>query len=60
MFTSDSRRDAAKQTKAQSQERRAALDARHKYLIGQLADAVALAEEEVEEALISDVQVKTK
>lgn len=43
-----------KQARALKEDRRSALDARHKYLISRLSDAVSVTESEVEEALVSD------
>ncbi|XP_069033626.1 dynein axonemal heavy chain 5 [Embiotoca jacksoni] len=53
-LSNEARREMAKQARALREERRAALDARHKYLIGRLADGGALGPLEVEDALISD------
>lgn len=57
LVSNEARREIAKQAKAMKEERRGALDARHKYLISRLSDAVTLGEAEVEDALISDDQV---
>lgn len=46
-----------KQARALKEDRRSALDARHKYLISRLSDAVSVTESEVEEALVSDSKV---
>uniref|UniRef100_A0A671WTD6 Dynein, axonemal, heavy chain 5 n=1 Tax=Sparus aurata TaxID=8175 RepID=A0A671WTD6_SPAAU len=46
-----------RQARAMKEERRATLDARHKYLISRLVDAGTLGEPEVEDALISDDKV---
>ncbi|XP_028288430.1 dynein heavy chain 5, axonemal [Parambassis ranga] len=54
LLSNEARREIAKQVRAMKEERRATLDARHKYLMTRLADAVALTEAEVEDALISD------
>ncbi|XP_036378537.1 dynein heavy chain 5, axonemal, partial [Megalops cyprinoides] len=54
VLSNEARREMAKQAKAAKDERRAMLDARHKYLITKLADGVSLGEAEVEEVLISD------
>ncbi|XP_062336343.1 LOW QUALITY PROTEIN: dynein axonemal heavy chain 5-like [Osmerus eperlanus] len=43
-----------KQARAVREERRAQLDARHKYLLTRLVDGAGLGEAEVEEALVSD------
>jgi len=57
LLSNEARREMAKQLKAVKEKKRAALDSRHKYLISRLADAVALGELEVEDALISDEKV---
>ncbi|XP_029955923.1 dynein heavy chain 5, axonemal [Salarias fasciatus] len=54
LLSNEARRELAKQARAMRDERRAALDARHKYLITRLADASSLGEPEVEDALVSD------
>ncbi|TKS87316.1 Dynein heavy chain 5, axonemal [Collichthys lucidus] len=54
LLSNEARREIAKQARAMKEERRATLDARHKYLISRLVDAGTLAEPEVEDALISD------
>ncbi|KAK2859783.1 hypothetical protein Q5P01_004403 [Channa striata] len=54
LLSNEARREMAKQAKAMKEERRAALDNRHKYLISRLVDAGTLGEEEVEDALVSD------
>ncbi|XP_044196361.1 dynein axonemal heavy chain 5-like [Thunnus albacares] len=54
LLSNEARREIAKQARALKEERRATLDARHKYLISRLVDAGTLGEPEVEEALISD------
>nr|XP_015210363.1 PREDICTED: dynein heavy chain 5, axonemal-like [Lepisosteus oculatus] len=54
VLSNEARKEMAKQAKATKDERRALLDARHKYLIVKLADGVGLGETEVEEAVISD------
>ncbi|XP_041823849.1 dynein heavy chain 5, axonemal [Melanotaenia boesemani] len=54
LLSNEARREILKQVKAMKEERRAALDSRHKYLINRLADSVTLKEMEVEDALISD------
>lgn len=57
LLSNEARREMTKQVRAMKEERRAALDARHKYLMIRLADAVTLTEAEVEDALISDDRV---
>ncbi|XP_047424698.1 dynein axonemal heavy chain 5-like [Mugil cephalus] len=54
LLSNEARTEIAKQVRALKEERRATLDARHKYLISRLADAVALGELELEDVLISD------
>ncbi|KAJ8385598.1 hypothetical protein AAFF_G00184600 [Aldrovandia affinis] len=54
VLSNEARREMAKQAKAAKDERRAMLDARHKYLITKLVDVVSLAEAEVEEVIVSD------
>ncbi|XP_070784429.1 dynein axonemal heavy chain 5 [Enoplosus armatus] len=54
LLSNEARREIAKQARAIKEERRATLDARHKYLISRLVDAGTLGEPEVEEALLSD------
>ncbi|XP_051241668.1 dynein axonemal heavy chain 5 isoform X2 [Dicentrarchus labrax] len=54
LLSNEARREIAKQARAMKEERRATLDARHKYLISRLVDAGTLGEPEVEDALISD------
>ncbi|XP_071340329.1 dynein axonemal heavy chain 5 isoform X1 [Trachinotus anak] len=54
LLSNEARREIAKQARAMKEERRGTLDTRHKYLISRLADATALGEAEVEDALISD------
>nr|XP_019968247.1 PREDICTED: dynein heavy chain 5, axonemal-like [Paralichthys olivaceus] len=54
LLSNEVRREIAKQARALREERRGTLDARHKYLIGRLADAGMLGEAEVEDAVISD------
>ncbi|CAK6981992.1 LOW QUALITY PROTEIN: dynein axonemal heavy chain 5-like [Scomber scombrus] len=53
-LSNEARREMAKQARAVKEERRATLDARHKYLMGRLVDAGTLGEADVEDALISD------
>lgn len=60
LLSNEARREIAKQMRAKKEERRALLDARHKYLISRLADAVTLSEQEVEDALISDDKVASQ
>lgn len=57
LLSNEARREMAKQARAMKEERRATLDARHKYLISRLVDAGTLGEPEVEDALISDDKV---
>lgn len=57
LLSNEARKEMAKQARAVKEERRAALDARHRYLVSRLADAVALGQQEVEDALISDEKV---
>ncbi|CAB1349768.1 unnamed protein product [Coregonus sp. 'balchen'] len=54
VLSNEARKEMAKQARAAKDERRAMLDARHKYLIAKLVDSVSLGETEVEEAFISD------
>ncbi|KAF3703904.1 Dynein heavy chain 5, axonemal Axonemal beta dynein heavy chain 5 Ciliary dynein heavy chain 5 [Channa argus] len=54
LLSNEARREMAKQARAMKEERRAALDARHKYLISRLVDAGTLGEMEVEDVLVSD------
>ncbi|XP_039465986.1 uncharacterized protein LOC120439255 isoform X1 [Oreochromis aureus] len=54
LLSNEARREAAKQARAVKEERRAALDARHKYLMSRLADAGSLEEAAVEDAIVSD------
>ncbi|XP_030612273.1 dynein heavy chain 5, axonemal [Archocentrus centrarchus] len=54
LLSNEARRELAKQARAIKEDRRAALDARHKYLISRLADGESLEEPEVEDAIISD------
>ena len=58
VLSNEAKREMAKQARALKEERKAALDGRHRYLISMLADSGPLAEHEVEEALISDDKVK--
>lgn len=57
VLSNEARKEMAKQARAAKDERRAMLDARHKYLIAKLVDSVSLGETEVEEAFISDDKV---
>lgn len=59
-LSNEARRELAKQARALKEERRAALDGRHKYLMGRLAEAVALAEAEAEDAIIADEKVASQ
>ncbi|KAI3354988.1 hypothetical protein L3Q82_004780 [Scortum barcoo] len=54
LLSNEARREIAKQARALREERRATLDARHKYLISRLVDGGTVGEPEVEDALISD------
>ncbi|KAM6971581.1 LOW QUALITY PROTEIN: dynein axonemal heavy chain 8-like [Tautogolabrus adspersus] len=54
LLSNEAKREMAKQARAVKEERRATLDARHKYLINRLVDAATLGEPEVEDALLSD------
>ncbi|XP_054862859.1 dynein axonemal heavy chain 5 isoform X2 [Amphiprion ocellaris] len=54
LLSNEARRQIAKQARAMKEERRAALDGRHQYLIGRLVDAGTLQQLEVEDALICD------
>ncbi|XP_055363688.1 dynein axonemal heavy chain 5 [Betta splendens] len=54
LLSNEARKEMVKQARALKEERRAALDARHRYLVGRLASAVGLGEQEVEDALLSD------
>lgn len=56
-LSTEARRELVKQARALKEERRAALDTRHKYLISRLVDGGTLAEPEVEDALVSDDKV---
>lgn len=60
LLSNEARREIAKQVRAMKEERRATLDARHKYLRSRLTDAVSLGETEVEDALISDEKVASQ
>lgn len=57
LLSNEARREIAKQARAIKEERRATLDARHKYLISRLVDAGTLGEPEVEDVLVSDDKV---
>ncbi|XP_067341566.1 dynein axonemal heavy chain 5 isoform X2 [Channa argus] len=54
LLSNEARREMAKQARAMKEERRASLDARHKYLISRLVDAGTLGEMEIEDVLVSD------
>ncbi|KAL0969945.1 hypothetical protein UPYG_G00234980 [Umbra pygmaea] len=54
VLSNQARKEMAKQAKAAKDQRRAKLDARHKYLVAKLVDCVCVGENEVEEAFISD------
>lgn len=60
LLSNEARREIAKQVRAMKEERRATLDARHKYLMSRLADTVSLGEQEVEDALVSDEKVASQ
>ncbi|XP_059182778.1 dynein axonemal heavy chain 5 [Centropristis striata] len=53
-LSNEARREMAKQARALKEERRAALDARHKYLMSRLVGTGTLGEPELEDAVISD------
>uniref|UniRef100_A0A6I8N0V6 Dynein axonemal heavy chain 5 n=1 Tax=Ornithorhynchus anatinus TaxID=9258 RepID=A0A6I8N0V6_ORNAN len=53
-LSSETRKELAKQVKVTKEERKAQLDARHKYLVLRLADGIELSEQDVEYAIISD------
>ncbi|CAI5672460.1 unnamed protein product [Oreochromis niloticus] len=54
LLSNEARREVAKQARSVKEERRAALDARHKYLMSRLADAGSLEEAAVEDTMVSD------
>ncbi|XP_031697941.1 uncharacterized protein LOC116380116 isoform X2 [Anarrhichthys ocellatus] len=54
LLSNEARREMAKQARAAKEERRATLDARHRYLISRLVDGGTPGEPEVEDSLISD------
>ncbi|KAG5268040.1 hypothetical protein AALO_G00207560, partial [Alosa alosa] len=54
LLSNEARKEMVKQAKALKDERRAAIDGRHKYLMSKMADSLSLGEAEVEEALVSD------
>ncbi|XP_016398775.1 dynein heavy chain 5, axonemal-like [Sinocyclocheilus rhinocerous] len=54
ILSNEARKEKIKQVKALKDERRAALDGRHKYLISIIAEMMSLGDTEVEEAIISD------
>lgn len=58
MLSNEARKEMAKLAKVTKDERRAQLDARHKYLVSKLADGLGIGENEVEDFLISDDKVK--
>lgn len=60
LLSNEARREIAKQARALKEDRQAALDARHKYLISRLADGGSLEELEVEDAIISDDKVSSQ
>lgn len=57
LLLNEAQKDKGKQLKALKDERRAALDGRHRYLISVIAEVISLGEMDVEEAIISDDQV---
>lgn len=57
ILSNEARKEKIKQVKALKDERRAALDGRHKYLISIIAEVISLGDAEVEEAIISDDKV---
>ncbi|XP_077101314.1 dynein axonemal heavy chain 5-like [Siphateles boraxobius] len=56
LLLNEAQKDKGKQLKALKDERRAALDGRHRYLITIIAEVISLEEMDVEEAIISDDQ----
>ncbi|MEE6465421.1 hypothetical protein FKM82_006550, partial [Ascaphus truei] len=54
LLSNEARKEMAKQAKVTKDERRAQLDARHKYLISKLAYGIGVGDNEVEDFLISD------
>ncbi|KAM4028219.1 dynein axonemal heavy chain 5-like [Anomaloglossus baeobatrachus] len=54
VLSNEARKEMAKLAKVTKDERRAQLDARHKYLVSKLADGLGIGENEVEDFLISD------
>ncbi|XP_043921456.1 dynein axonemal heavy chain 5-like [Protopterus annectens] len=54
VLSSEARKEMAKQAKVTKEERRAHLDARHKYLFSKMADGIGIGEMEVEEFVIVD------
>ncbi|XP_068092796.1 dynein axonemal heavy chain 5-like isoform X3 [Hyperolius riggenbachi] len=54
VLSNEARKEMAKLAKVTKDERRAQLDARHKYLVSKLADGLGISENEVEDFLISD------
>lgn len=57
VLSNEARKEMAKLAKVTKDERRAQLDARHKYLVSKLADGLGIGENEVEDFLISDDKV---
>ena len=58
VLSNEAKREMARKARALKEERKAALDGRHRYLISRLADSGPLPEHEAEEVLISDDKVK--
>ncbi|CAL8402248.1 dynein heavy chain 5, axonemal [Gadus morhua] len=54
VLSNEAKREMARKARALKEERKAALDGRHRYLISRLADSGPLPEHEAEEVLISD------
>ncbi|XP_069476735.1 dynein axonemal heavy chain 5-like [Ambystoma mexicanum] len=59
VLSNEARKEMAKLAKVTKDERRAQLDARHKFLISKLSDGLGLSENEVEDFLISDEKFNT-
>lgn len=57
ILSNEAHKEKVKQLKALKDERRAALDGRHRFLIFKIAFGIGLEEVEVEEAIISDDKV---
>ncbi|XP_002666734.3 dynein axonemal heavy chain 5 [Danio rerio] len=54
ILSNEAQQERVKLVRAFKDERRAALDSRHRYLISVIAEAISLADMEVEEAIIAD------